>query len=72
MLKLLLLLAVPICFFEGRPLIREKKWKEMAMAGVLIGAACLIGLGKALGLPAPLALLARWLRPVGEMLFKRF
>ncbi len=69
---LLFLLAVPICVFEGWPLFREKRWKELAVLGLLIGAALLIGLGKALGLPAPLAVLERWLHPVSEILFREY
>jgi len=72
MLLLVFLLAVPICVLEGKLLIREKRWKELGVVGILIGAALLIGLGNALGLPAPLESLARWLRPVGETLFDSY
>lgn len=72
MLKLIIILAVPICFFEGMPLIRTKKWKELIVLGVLIGIALLIAIGKALDLPTPTQLLDQWLRPVGKAIFKRF
>jgi hypothetical protein len=72
MMGLLILLAVPIGIYEGLPLIREKRWKELITVGVLIGGALLIGLGKTFGIPTPLELLDQWLRPVEEAIFKHF
>ena len=72
MILFLLLLSAPICFFEGVPLIREKRWKEFAAFACLIGFALFIGIGKAAGWPTPIELLYRLLLPVGKMLFKHF
>lgn len=72
MLKYLLVLAVPVCLLEGIPLIRKKKWRELMVFGILIGATLLLGIGNALGWLPPLEMLGRWLRPVGEIIFKQF
>jgi hypothetical protein len=72
MIKLLLILAVPICLLEGIPLFREKKWPELSVFGILIGVTLLLGIGDALGWPPPLEMLQRLLRPVGEIIFKQF
>ena len=68
---LILILAALIGLFEGRPLWRRKRRKEAAVFGLLLGAALLIGLRKALGLPSPLEVLGRWLDPAGRLLFER-
>jgi hypothetical protein len=72
MILFLLLLSAPICFFEGLPLIREKRWKEFWAFASLIGIALLTGIGKAAGWPTPIELLYRLLLPVGKILFKDF
>ena len=70
MLKLVIILAVIIGFFEGIPLAREKKWRELMVVGALIGIALLIGIGKALELPIPIGLLEQWLCPLGRAFFR--
>jgi hypothetical protein len=72
MLKILIILIIPVCLFEGVPLIKAKKWKMLIALGTILGIALFIGIGKTLGLSTPLELLDRWLRPVGELIFKRF
>lgn len=72
MLITLFLLIVLICLFEGLPLTRGKRWKELIVCGTLIGIALIIGIGKGLGLPTPIELLDQWLRPVGKVIFKHF
>jgi hypothetical protein len=72
MLILLLILAVPICLLEGLPLFRKKKWPELIVFGILIGITFLFGIGNVFGWPPLLEILGRWLRPVGEIIFKQF
>lgn len=68
-LWVLVSLAVLIAFLEGAALLKAAKWRELGTFGVLLAAALLIGVAKALGMPTPIELLNRWLRPVGEALF---
>jgi hypothetical protein len=72
MLKLLIILTVPVCLFEGLPLIRGKRWKELTAFSILLGISLFIGIGKTLGLPTPIELLHRWLDPIGRAIFKQF
>jgi hypothetical protein len=72
MLKLLILLTVFVSLIEGLPLLRQKRRKELVTFTILIGITLLIGIGKTIGLPTPIEWLNRWLRPVGEAIFKRF
>jgi hypothetical protein len=72
MVFLLIVLAVLVTLMEGIPLIHRKKWNELIVLGILIGIALLIGIAKTLGLPTPIEVLGRWLRPVGEMIFKKY
>lgn len=72
MIGLIILLALPISICEGLPLIREKRWKELVTAGILLGTALIIGLIKTLGIPSPIELLDRLIHPIGEAIFKRF
>lgn len=72
MLILLLILAVAICLLKGIPLFREKKWRELIVFGILIGVTLLLGIGNTLGWSPPLEIMERWLRPVGEIIFKQF
>jgi len=67
-----MVLAILVTLFEGIPLIRRKKWNELIALGILIGIALFIGIGKTMGLPTPIELLNRWLRPMGEMIFKKY
>lgn len=73
MLKLWILvsLAVPIALFEGTTLFKAGKRRELSTLGALLAVALLIGVAKALGMPTPIELMDRWLRPVGEALFGR-
>lgn len=63
----LALLAVPICAVEGWPLYRDRRWGELAVFGIIIAAALAVGLWRVF---SPLAALGRWLRPLGEALFR--
>lgn len=72
MIKWVILLAIPVGLWEGWPLIRQRKWKELITFGVLIGVALSISLGKTLGLPTPIELLGRWFQPLGRAIFKQF
>jgi hypothetical protein len=72
MLKLLIILVIPICLFEGVPLIKAREWKMLIALGTILGIALFIGIGKTCGLPTPLELLDSLLRPVGKVIFKQF
>lgn len=72
MIKFLILIAVPICIFEGIPLFRNKKWRELITLGVLIGLSLIIGIGKQLGIMTPIELLDLLLMPLGKTFFKHF
>lgn len=71
MIIFLLLVTAPICFFEGLPLIRERRWIEFSAFSGLIGIALLIVIGKSMGWPTPIELIYRWLLPIGKMIFKQ-
>ena len=72
MLGLIIFITLLIGFGEGMPLIRQKKWKELTVMGILIAGAFLVIFGRMLRLPTPLEWLDHWLRPVGMGIFKRF
>lgn len=67
-LLILLILGAMIALAEGPALFKARKWRELSTFGVLLFVALLIGAGKALGMPTPVELLERWLRPLGKAL----
>ena len=72
MFRLFLFLAIPLCFFEGLPLYKEKKWKEFITFGILIGISFVLTIGKTFEIPNPVEMLQRILEPVGKAVFKQF
>jgi hypothetical protein len=72
MIMLIILLTAPICLFEGMPLIKQRRWKELIVLGVLIGLVLFVGIGKTVNLPSPIQIMERWLLPVGKAIFKHF
>ena len=72
MLKLLLLFMVSLCIFEGFPLYRERKWKELITFGSLLGISLILTIGKALDMPTPVELIQGMLEPIGKAIFKPF
>ena len=62
--------ALAIGLAEGIPLGKQGQWKELVVMSSLLGMALLIVVGYTLGLPTPIALLERLLKPVGVAIFK--
>lgn len=67
---LIAFIALGIGLAEGIPLGKQRQWKELVVISTLLSMALLIDLGKTVGLPTPIALLERFLEPVGGAIFK--
>ncbi|HEX3048857.1 MAG TPA: hypothetical protein VHY08_29175 [Bacillota bacterium] len=72
MLKLILILGILICFFEGLPLYKERKWKELIVFSILIGLSLILSFGKIFGIPTPVEVMQNIMEPIGKTIFKQF
>lgn len=67
---LVTILAIIIIFFaEGLPMLRNKRYREVTVALLLMGLALLLAIGKQLGIQSPVALLDGWLSNFGKSIF---
>lgn len=69
MLILLICAETAIFLGEGLPLIRKKRWKDLAVIVVLLAVTFALWAGKAVGLEPPVKWLGGWLQEYGEKLF---
>ncbi|VBB05145.1 Hypothetical protein LUCI_0352 [Lucifera butyrica] len=70
MTLLLILAGLLTAVYEGLPLFRKRLWRELAILGLLLGSAGLLGIVQVLGLSTPLNWLEQILGPVGRQFFK--
>lgn len=70
MLITILLAIILIYIVDGRPLIKNKQWKEFSAMGFLLGISLLLVIGKTLNILSPLGLIDKLLSPLGKAIIK--
>lgn len=70
MIIITLLATLSIILFEGIPLVKKRRWPELAAGAILIAIALFTVFGKRYGVPTLLELLMQWLAPLGKLVLK--
>ncbi|SDY04678.1 hypothetical protein SAMN05421736_101225 [Evansella caseinilytica] len=63
-------LGIILVFIEGKNLIRQHQWKELAVIVSIIALAVLLNILDHFEIKAPLQIMEGWFAPLGKQIFK--